>query len=226
MTAEGAGERSTQSIELDVRNAGQPETEVTEAILEPGSTWEGTPEALGITGTNSAYLELSTLPPVDLGRRLQYLIDYPHGCLEQTTSKAFPQLYIADVMEMSDIMEDEMRRNVQAGLARLKQFQTAGGGFGYWPGDRDPNDWTTTYAGHFMVEAERKASPHLRRKTAWPLIPAGKRAIGHQTSMINGAAGGTNWHRPIASTCWPWRQCEAGAMNRLRTTPGLSDQAR
>lgn len=228
LTAEGAGERSTQSIELDVRNAGQPETEVTEAIVEPGSTWEGTPEALGITGTNSAYLELSTLPPVDLGRRLQYLIDYPHGCLEQTTSKAFPQLYIADVMEMSDIMEDEMRRNVQAGLARLKQFQTAGGGFGYWPGDRDPNDWTTTYAGHFMVEAERKgfATPP-GVKTAW-LSYSRREARDWAPNEHD------KWSRGRNQLAQAYRlyvlalggSAEAGAMNRLRTTPGLSDQAR
>lgn len=228
LTAEGAGERSTQSIEIDVRQAGQPETTVTEAVVEAGTTWEGTPEAVGITGTNSAYLELSTLPPVDLGRRLQYLIDYPHGCLEQTTSKAFPQLYIADVMEMSDAGRDEMRRNVQAGLGQLKQFQTASGGFGYWPGNHDPDDWTSTYAGHFMVEAARKgftAPPGVM--DAW-LAYTRKQARDWSPGFHDG------WSRGSNELAQAYRlyvlalnnTAEAGAMNRLRTSPDVSDQAR
>ncbi|MBK7247612.1 MAG: hypothetical protein IPI05_08085 [Flavobacteriales bacterium] len=228
LTAEGAGEKSTQTIEIDVRQAGQPETDAAEAIIEPGKSWDVAPEALGIAGTNSAYLELSTMPPVDLGRRLQYLIDYPHGCLEQTTSKAFPQLYIADVMETSDATVDEPRRNVQAGLGKLKQFQTSGGGFGYWPGDREANDWTSTYAGHFMIEAERKGfttPPGV--KNAW-LSYARRQARDWAPSEHDG------WSRGRNQLAQAYRlyvlalgnSAEAGAMNRLRTTPALSDQAR
>lgn len=228
LTAEGAGEKATQSIELDVRQAGQPETNVTEAVVEPGAKWEVAPEALGLAGTNSAYLELSTLQPVDMGRRLQYLIDYPHGCLEQTTSKAFPQLYIADVMDMSDAGRDEMRRNVQAGLGKLKQFQTASGGFGYWPGNRDADDWTSTYAGHFMVEAERKgftAPPGV--KDAW---------LAYTRKQARDWAPGAHdtWSRASYELAQAYRlyvlalnnTAEAGAMNRLRTTPGIFSQTR
>ncbi len=228
LTAEGAGERSTQSIEIDVRQAGQPETDATDAIVEPGTTWEGTPEALGIAGTNSAYLELSTLPPVDLGRRLQYLVDYPHGCLEQTTSKAFPQLYLADVMELSDAFVGTLRQNVQAGLNRLKQFQTASGGFGYWPGDREPDNWTSTFAGHFIIEAERKGfAPPPGVKDAWV-------AYTRKLARDWAPGGHDGWSRNADQLAQAYKlyvlalanQAEAGAMNRLRTTPQLSGQAR
>lgn len=228
LTAEGAGEKASQGIELDVRLANQPETDVGAAVVEPGKTWEGTPAAIGVAGTNSAYAELSTLPPLDMGRRLQYLIDYPHGCLEQTTSKAFPQLYIADVMEMGDAGRDEMRRNVQAGLGKLKQFQTASGGFGYWPGNREPDDWTSTFAGHFMVEAERKgfaAPPGV--KDAW---------LAYTRKQARDWAPGERdtWSRGSNELAQAYRlyvlalnnTAEAGAMNRLRTTPNVSDRAR
>ena len=43
---------------------------------------------------NTVTLEVSALPPINLERRLEYLIQYPHGCLEQTTSGVFPQLYL------------------------------------------------------------------------------------------------------------------------------------
>ncbi len=227
VTAEGAGEKSSQHIELDVRRGNQPETDVVEAVIEPGQTWDAAPAPLGIDGTNNAYLELSTMPPVDLGRRLQYLIDYPHGCLEQTTSRAFPQLYIAEVMEVNAAMADAMRQNVRAGLDRLKQFQTPGGGFGYWPGDRDPDDWTTTYGGHFMVEAERKGfAPPAGVKEGW-LAYTRRQARDWTPDTRN------NWGRASSQMAQAYRlyvlalnnTTETGAMNRLRTTPQLATNA-
>ena len=46
--------------------------------------------------------------------------------------------------------------NIKAGLEKLRLFQTYSGGFGYWPGNTEPNEWATNYAGHFMIEAEAK----------------------------------------------------------------------
>lgn len=227
LTATGAGEKATQTIEIDVRQAGRPETDLSEAIVEAAGTWSATPQPLGVTGTNSAYLELSTIPPVDLGRRLQYLIDYPHGCLEQTTSKAFPQLFIADVMEMNEETVAAMRGNVEAGLRRLTQFQTSSGGFGYWPGDRYPDPWTSIYAGHFMTEAERKGfAPPAGVKQKW-LTQARREARDWTPGNKEG------WNTDRLELTQAYRlyvlalgnHAEAGAMNRLRTTPNLSSQA-
>ncbi|MFZ1617975.1 MAG: MG2 domain-containing protein [Flavobacteriales bacterium] len=228
LTATGAGEKATQSIEVDVRQAGSPETEATEMVLEAGQRWEGSPEALGVGGTNSAYLELSTLPPLDLGRRLQFLIDYPHGCLEQTTSKAFPQLFLADVMEMNDATVAEMRANVEAALRKYSQFQTGSGGFAYWPGQREVDEWTSAYAGHFMIEAERKGfalMPGLKDK--W-LAYTRRQARDWAPENSGG------WHMDRSSLTQAYRlytlalanQAESGSMNRLRTTPGIGLQAK
>src|SRR5690606_10709210 len=112
VTAEGAGESATERIELQVRQPNLLQTDVAEKLIEPGQSWQQTPIAVGVSGTNSAYLEISSIPPVDMGRRLQYLIGYPHGCLEQTVSKAFPQLFIAQVMELPDRAGQMARANV------------------------------------------------------------------------------------------------------------------
>ncbi len=156
LIAEGAGEKATESIEIQVRQPNEPQTSVTQTVLEVGASWQQSPAPVGILGTNTAYLELSTIPPVDLGRRLEYLIGYPHGCVEQTTSKAFPQLYLADVVEVTDRMAQEMRGNVEAALRKLKQFQQPSGAFSYWPGESYVDDWCSIYVGHFVIEAERK----------------------------------------------------------------------
>src|SRR5688572_16020466 len=37
----------------------------------------------------------------------------------------------------------------------MPMFQLPSGGFGYWPGDAGSQDWTTSWAGHFLLEAKR-----------------------------------------------------------------------
>lgn len=154
--ATGAGEKATERLELQVRAPNLPATEVSGTLIPAGEEWSATPVPLGSKGTNSAYVEISGFPPIDLGRRLKYLIDYPHGCLEQTLSKAFPQLYIADVMEMDQRTGNDMRRNVEAAVRRLQAFQRSDGGFNYWPGGDHYDAWSSTQAGHFLVEAADK----------------------------------------------------------------------
>ncbi len=228
VVASGAGESAYERIELQVRQPNLPATEVTEMVLEAGKSWSATPTPLGIKGTNSAYLELSTVPPVDMGRRLKYLIDYPHGCLEQTTSKAFPQLFLAKVMDMPASYEQRMRANVDAALRKMTQFQRSDGGFNYWPGGDHYDTWTSIYAGHFIVEAERQGfhAPGTM-KTSW---------VGFQRKQArewNGVVP-NGWSRYNTQLTQAYRLYvlalakaqELPAMNRLREQNDLGAQAR
>jgi uncharacterized protein YfaS (alpha-2-macroglobulin family) len=131
-------------------------TKVQEGLLEAGKTWSTTVVPAGMAGTNSAILELSSMPPINLGQRLKYLMQYPHGCIEQTTSSVFPQLYLDQVKMLTEAEKSLTQSNVRAGIERLKLFQHRDGGFAYWPGSEEPDAWGTTYAGHFLVEAEAK----------------------------------------------------------------------
>lgn len=226
--AEGAGERATGSIEIEVRQPNLPQTSTTEAVVEAGKQWGQTPAPLGITGTNSAYLEVSTIPPVDLGRRLRYLIDYPHGCIEQTTSKAFPQLYLPDVVEMSVRMQQETRANVEAAIRKLRGFQQGDGQFSYWPGTSHVDTWCSIYAGHFLVEAERKGSAvPADMLNNW--YAAQKRLARDWNAMTS-----NGWTLAYSQLLQAYRlyvlavagRSDIGAMNRLRNAAVLEPQAR
>ena len=107
-------------------------------------------------GTNSATLEVSNIPPIDFGRRLKYLLKYPHGCIEQTTSAAFPQLYLGDVTDLNDVLKAKTENNIKSAIKRLQTFLLPSGGFAYWPGSGDASHWATSYAGHFLLEAENR----------------------------------------------------------------------
>ncbi|BDS15397.1 alpha-2-macroglobulin family protein [Aureispira anguillae] len=150
------GEEATYAVELDVRNPNPYTNKVHQLVLDGGKQWDLDIEPIGMEGTNKAQLEISTLPPIDLAKRLDYLIRYPYGCIEQTTSSVFPQLYVANLMNLEPFMEKEIEENIRAAIKRLQDFQTGLGGFAYWQGGTDNNDWGTNYAGHFLLEAKTK----------------------------------------------------------------------
>lgn len=156
ITATGGGNTATYDIELDVRNPNPYQTSITDFYVDGGKSIKENYKATGLQGTNKGVLELSTIPPINLDERLHYLISYPHGCVEQITSQTFAQLYLSDIMDLTPIQKTETERNIKAGINELRKFQTAVGGLSYWQGSADVNDWGTSYAGHFMMLAEKK----------------------------------------------------------------------
>jgi hypothetical protein len=161
-------ERSTQEIELDVRTPNPKVVDGMEVTLEPGKSWDADIKFKGIVGTNQATIEFSTIPQLGLEKRMDYLIRYPHGCIEQTTSSAFPQLYVSNLLELNDKQKEKISKNIKAGLKRLQYFQTANGGFSYWPGEGYDSEWGSNYAGHFMIEAEKQGySLPANMKSKW-----------------------------------------------------------
>ena len=152
--AEGGGEKTYHEIEIEVRNPNPYVTDIKQAVVQAGQSFTLPYNNVGSSGTNSAILEVSTIPPIDLASRLAYLMQYPYGCVEQTTSTAFPQLYVYKLMNLDENKKKQMTNNVKAAIDRLKLFQTASGGFGYWPGEDFPDAWATSYVGHFLLEAK------------------------------------------------------------------------
>ncbi|MEO0732287.1 MAG: MG2 domain-containing protein [Bacteroidota bacterium] len=155
VTGTGSGENTSQEVEIDVRNPNSFVSRSTTVALAPGETKTIPYERFGVPGTREAELELSSLPAMQLSRHLRYLLRYPYGCVEQTISPAFAQLYLDRVTELTAKQESDRQTNVTAGLKALRNFQTSTGGMAYWPGNRNPHPWASNYALHFLVEAER-----------------------------------------------------------------------
>lgn len=222
-------ERATHEIELEVRSPNPPVTRYTTAVLEPGSTMERELEYAGMPGTNSLELEVSSIPPVDFGRRLKFLTGYPHGCIEQTVSAVFPQLFLPDVIELDERMEETMEANIKAGIGKLPSFQLSDGSFSFWPGSGKVSEWGTSYAGHFMVEAMKKGYDvpgqlvdnwkRYQRREARRWSPAGQRTAleVRQEQLLQSYRLYT-----LALAGDP----EQGAMNRMRERPDLKGEAR
>ncbi|MEE9326490.1 MAG: MG2 domain-containing protein [Cocleimonas sp.] len=147
---------SEADIHLNIRRANEASSRLISTIIEPGGNWQAKANAFGLDGTNEAVLELSSVPSLNLEDRLNYLIRYPHGCLEQTTSSVFPQLYLSNVMDLSDDRKKDIESYVESAIKKLKRFTKGSGDFSYWPGEGYSSDWASLYAGHFLLEAKNK----------------------------------------------------------------------
>jgi uncharacterized protein YfaS (alpha-2-macroglobulin family) len=69
-------------------------------------------------------------------------------------------LYLKNVLSDETYSSGKIDDNINAGIDRLRKFQTSDGGFSYWPGSNNVSDWGTNYAAHFLIEA-RKAGYHV-----------------------------------------------------------------
>ncbi len=109
-------------------------------------------------GSEHTQIWVTANPYAQAFSHLKYLLHYPYGCIEQTTSSARPLLYAQDLVTKvapDSIREHKIADMVQAGIDRVLSMQTPSGGFSYWPGERDPVVWGTTYAVHFLLDAQQ-----------------------------------------------------------------------
>ncbi|RMG21290.1 MAG: hypothetical protein D6729_01060, partial [Deltaproteobacteria bacterium] len=95
-------------------------------------------------------------------RHLGYLIRYPYGCVEQTTSGTRALLYAKDLVgsvEPTLVATKPVDDMIVSGIERILAMQTPAGGFGYWPGAVEPTPWATAYATHLLIEASAAGYP-------------------------------------------------------------------
>ncbi|HRY32226.1 MAG TPA: MG2 domain-containing protein [Bacteroidales bacterium] len=166
--AESGNEKASSEVEMEIRNPNPVQRISWDHILKPGESWINEHDFFGLAGTSSATLEVSTLFPPDFDKRLAWLIEYPYGCLEQITSAAFPQLFLADISELNQGNLARIADHVNTCIQKLRTYQLPSGGFASWPGAFQCNDWISNFAGHFMLEAENHgyAVPYTM-KQAW-----------------------------------------------------------
>lgn len=111
-----------------------------------------------LEGTQNTSLTISKFPAVKFAEHLKYLVKYPHGCIEQTVSTLFPQLYFGEIAKLI-APELYASRNpvyyVKEGIRKLESMQLYDGSMAYWQGGTRTNWWGSVYAAHFLIEAKK-----------------------------------------------------------------------
>jgi alpha-2-macroglobulin len=216
---------SRHEIELMVRSSTGIQELVKENIVQKGETMTINYKPLGIDGTNLGVIEISALPPLNLQKRVEYLVKYPYGCSEQVSSAGFGQIYLGDILNLSQVKKQEIRKNVVASIKSLKSMQASDGGFGWWPGAYSSNPWISAYVYHYLVSAKDKGffvsdwilnqAANYNKKMAreWRLPSKG--------NYIYGSSAELQAYRTYALALSG--KAEMGAMNKLRSKSELSN---
>jgi uncharacterized protein YfaS (alpha-2-macroglobulin family) len=153
------GEKLESVTELAVRPISPFVTESTSGFADAGKSVIVEIPDVFHSFNRRGHVVLSPFPVANLAKQLKHLVGYPHGCIEQTTSKAFPQIYLRDIaliMDPSIVEKGSPSYFVNEAIKKITGMQLANGSFSYWPGGTDySSDWSTVYATHFLAEAKK-----------------------------------------------------------------------
>ncbi len=157
LKAELGKEAFQDEVELAVRPATSMRSVFGTLVIPPGERKKISFPDEWMKGTDSYALQLSSRPDVKLKGSLEYLLQYPYGCLEQTVSSSFPLLYLKHIVNRPDspLYVENASPLVEKGITLIMSMQLSSGGFGYWPHYRNPYEWGSVYAVHFMLEAQK-----------------------------------------------------------------------
>lgn len=115
-----------------------------------------------INGRGHLDLEFSQSLLLEAGGAADYLLKYPYGCLEQTSSSMMPWLAIKDLKHLvpsfAKKTDEQVRDALQHGVDRILTMQTGSGGLAYWPGGEEPTNWATTYGGMVLILAQQQGA--------------------------------------------------------------------
>ena len=126
---------------------------------------------------------------------------------------------------MDERQRADVERNIKSGLAWLQNFQRTDGGFNYWPGANEPDDWSSSYAGHFLLEA--KNNGYYVSETmlsTWKSFQRGK--ANNWVPSTTNFYGGDLTQAYRLYTLALAKAPELGAMNRLKEFKYLSPEAK
>ena len=115
-----------------------------------------------LDGSGEIDLEFSRSPLVEAAGCVDFLLHYPYGCVEQTTSSLIPWLAVEDlspvIPRFAKMDEKKVAAAIQAGADRLLSMQLPDGSFAYWPGGTETVPWATSYAGMGLMMAAEKGA--------------------------------------------------------------------
>jgi uncharacterized protein YfaS (alpha-2-macroglobulin family) len=108
-------------------------------------------------GSAGVTLSVSNTPPIDIKDQVQGLLMYPYGCLEQTTSSAYPLVFIDDEAAkrwgLKPVSREERAKRLDGAFSRLATMQQAKGGYGLWDAASPYEAWLSAYVTGFLQDA-------------------------------------------------------------------------
>ncbi len=160
ITAKTEGFESYTTGEVPFRPSGPRETRTSIVELPTGTTELNAQLAGWIPTSEKSNIWVTTNPYGRAFDHLRYVIRYPYGCIEQTTSSTRPLLFVSEFVKNADPETLKklggVENMIDSGIRRVLSMQTSSGGFSYWPGGYAPDAWGTAYATHMLLDAKER----------------------------------------------------------------------
>ncbi len=155
LAKDAAGHTAVRTAKLSVRPAAAYASSHAIRTLAAGERLDEALPGAFLAGTRRARVTVGSGPLTRLLPAFDRLREYPHGCIEQTTSRAFPILAWSAIARLSAPDGGAPEDTVDAAIERILSMQTSEGGFAAWPGVRAPYPYGSAWATAFLVEARR-----------------------------------------------------------------------
>ena len=153
--------RVSRSWPIEIRDPQLPVSSEDTVAIEPGKENRFGSDLLASFRPGTAKVAVSVTGGRgfdDVPGLLRWLDRYPFGCIEQTTSRAFPLVYYNDMALLASVKQDKsIKDRVQEAAYRVLDMQTYEGSFGMWSsisGEADP------YIGMFATDFLMQAKAH------------------------------------------------------------------
>ncbi len=165
---EGAGEKHEETLEIPIRPAMPLVTQVECFPLEEGQHLALPIPANLIPSTVAQSLRCHNSSFAEFAPALSFLLDYPYGCLEQTTSSAFPLIHaggaLFKIAASDDAAIQETMNKVRVAVQRVNAQQTRRG-YSLWHDVSQYDDMISVYACHFLAEAVAAGITDVQKST-------------------------------------------------------------
>lgn len=147
-------ERLEENAPLPVRAPAAYQSAYELKVLKPGESQ--TFRNVKFRDDDQAELKLTigANPLLRIEKALEYVVGYPYGCVEQTTSRLLPMYLLrkAAVLAKATLPQDSTTDEyIRAGISRLFSMQIQSGALGFWPGANEPYPYGSAYALHFLT---------------------------------------------------------------------------
>jgi uncharacterized protein YfaS (alpha-2-macroglobulin family) len=108
-----------------------------------------------LAGRGELELEFGRSLLLEAGGAFDFLLQYPYGCVEQTSSATIAWIAAGrlrgSIPAFASHSDSQVKEAIQSGANRLLSMQTRDGGLSYWPGDDRSSTWASCYGGMTLI---------------------------------------------------------------------------
>jgi uncharacterized protein YfaS (alpha-2-macroglobulin family) len=158
LTVQGADVQIKRQFALEVKALSPAKQQTLRYTVEPKTSIVIRDPALAgyIPSTLTAHLYVTNKPPVDVRSAVQWLLQYPYGCVEQTTSSAYPWLFVDEEVskryKLNVYTREQRAERISFAVGKLAGYQGPDGSFSLW-GGAGHDLWLSSYVAEFLHDA-------------------------------------------------------------------------